>query len=153
MFLRSNRVRVEVLTLANHTTKGEKQGCYLFHYAITYFKIRVVGVFFQGSFNKEGCLSFFLLEFFPCWLPEIMFVYAEVCLGRLQQYYCRLTELRSESSSGQRRETRFKHADSGLFYSFTCNLFSFVSKFANRIFDAWLLHRKVNAFRPFSRNY
>lgn len=52
--------------------------------------------------------------------------------------YCGLTELRSESSSGQERETHFKHSDSGLFYSFTFNLFSFMSKFANRIFAAWL---------------
>lgn len=46
MFLESNHVRVEVLLLANHVTEGEKQGCYLVFYAITYFKIRVLVLFF-----------------------------------------------------------------------------------------------------------
>lgn len=72
-----------------------------------------------------------------------MLVYAEVFLGRLQQYsHCGLRKLRYKSSSGQEREINFKHSNSGLFYSFTYNLFSDMPKFDKKIFAAWFHSQK-----------
>ena len=58
---------------------------------------------------------------------------------------CKL--LRSESSSGQERETHFEYSDSGLFDFFTFKLFSFMSEFANRIFAVWLHSEKGECFQ------
>lgn len=54
---------------------------------------------------------------------------------------------------GQEKEARFKYSDSDLVYSFDFNLFSFMSKFANRIFAVGFIRRKVNAFRSFSHKH
>lgn len=143
MSIETNYVRAEVLLLANYVTKGGKQGCHLFLYAVTCLKVRGFGVFlfvlflFQGSSNEKGWLSLFLLDFFPCWLPEVCVCLC--CLGRVQRYsYGHLGSWRTEVRVCVRSGERNTYSDSGLLYSFTFNWFSFMSKFANRIFAAWL---------------
>ena len=59
MFLEPNPVKVEILTLlANSVTEEEKQGYYLFLYAITYFKVR--GDSFQVLSWSEAVSAFLL---------------------------------------------------------------------------------------------
>lgn len=112
------------------------------------------GVFYPDSYHEEGCLSssrlFFLLAVGDCACLCQILLGKFITISIKLLWSCR-TEVRVQLwTPGQEKETHFKHSDSGLVYSFAFNLFSFMSNFANRIFAVCFVHRKVNAFRPFS---
>lgn len=103
MFLEPNPVKSRSSHIVSKPcNKGREARVLIFFNAITYFKVRCAFFFFSPRFFHGGRLSqprlcvFVLLFvwlwvcfvlFFPHWLLEIVFVYAEVYLGKLLWSY------------------------------------------------------------------